>query len=411
MTVITKENIIEYLKSRLPDLDDSTPAVISMVGEGTPEEDGDGYVNYIFRVRTGNYALVLKQSLPYGRMTQYPMVVERNSLEYDCMKIFGAIMPECVPHLYFIDEANSLFVMEDVSDFSIARFSLNRNMTFEKMGELAGTFMARTAFYTSEYYLPREKFRNLQMRFDNTRMRRIMEDGIFVDRFKADTDETLGPEFKDFADGLCRNERYETERFKLRRSYMSHADALIHADFHTSNMLVDDSHLKVIDYEFAFMGPFGYDLGYLTGNLISQYCAACFRPFPDEKTRKSFKAYLLSSIKVLFESYRSTLISCWQESAKEVYRDKKGLLRDILREIMLEAPGYASVVNWFRATTSIEYPDFETIEDLDEKRRAIVLSLLIDWEIMFARYSWNSVDEMIRLILGVEQSFMKKIGR
>lgn len=36
----------------MPDFDDSLPVQISMVGEGTEEEDGDGYVNYIYRVQT-----------------------------------------------------------------------------------------------------------------------------------------------------------------------------------------------------------------------------------------------------------------------------------------------------------------------------------------------------------------------
>ena len=52
MIKITKENIIPYLKAHMPDFDDSLPVQISMVGEGTEEEDGDGYVNYIYRVQT-----------------------------------------------------------------------------------------------------------------------------------------------------------------------------------------------------------------------------------------------------------------------------------------------------------------------------------------------------------------------
>ena len=68
--------------------------------------------------------------------------------------------------------------------------------------------------------------------------------------------------------------------------------------------------------EFAFMGPFGYDLGYLVGNLISQYCAACFKRFPSEQNRKQFKAYLLATIKSLIETYMKTFTLCWERSVK-----------------------------------------------------------------------------------------------
>ena len=39
MIKITKENIIPYLKAHMPDFDDSLPVQISMVGEGTEEEE------------------------------------------------------------------------------------------------------------------------------------------------------------------------------------------------------------------------------------------------------------------------------------------------------------------------------------------------------------------------------------
>ena len=46
MLIITKENIVDYLKEHMPEFDDSLPVTVSQVGEGTEEEDGDGYVNY-----------------------------------------------------------------------------------------------------------------------------------------------------------------------------------------------------------------------------------------------------------------------------------------------------------------------------------------------------------------------------
>ncbi len=48
MLILTKENITDYLKEKMPDLDTSKPFIISAVGEGPEEEDGDGFVNYVF---------------------------------------------------------------------------------------------------------------------------------------------------------------------------------------------------------------------------------------------------------------------------------------------------------------------------------------------------------------------------
>ena len=203
--------------------------------------------------------------------------------------------------------------------------------------------------------------------------------------------------------------RFETERFKLRRNFMSHADGLIHGDLHTSNIFASEDAMKVIDMEFSFMGPFGYDLGYLTGNLISQYCAACFKPFASEAERREFKAYLLATIKSLFETYFKTFIECWKKDAKERYQGAGGLCRSILDEVMRDAPGYASIVNWFRCTGEIEYPDFDVIENLEDKRHAQTLSLMMDWQLMFQRYQFMSVDDLIDTVLFVEEEYRKTL--
>lgn len=403
MITITKENIIAYMKEHIPELDTSVPITISMVGEGTAEEDGDGYVNFIFRVQSEKEAYVLKQGLPFGRMTGEPMNMERTKLEYDAMRIYYAIVPEYVPFLKFMDEENNVFVMEDVSYLKVSRFQFNKNILFPSFGKQCGEFIAKTNFYTSEYYLDRKEYGDLQVRFSNVEQRNIMENGMFLERFGTGDDTSLGAEFEQFCRDMSHDKRYVSELYKIRRTYMSHADCLIHSDLHTSNIFVSEDKMKVIDMEFAFMGPFGYDLGYLAGNLISQYCAACFKPFDSEEERTSVKAYYLATLKSLYETYFTVFVECWDKDVKERYKGQEILRDSILEEALVDSIGYASMVNWFRAASPIEYPDFEVIEDKDAKRKAKVLSLLIDWQIMFARQECKNVDDFIEIILYVEK--------
>ncbi len=409
MITITKDNIIPYLKEHIPSFDDSVPVHVSMIGEGSEEEDGDGYVNHIFRVDNGKDSYVLKQGLSTARVSGETMDMMRNHLEYDVMRIRYSIVPEYTPYLVFLDEENHLFVMENVSDLKISRFQFNKNRIYEDYGRQCGECAAKSEFYTSEIYLDREAFRKLICRFDNTPMRKIMEDGMFLDMFDRPIDDQFGEGFEEFAERFSRDSRYVTELHKLRRSYMTHTDALIHADYHTSNILVSDDAMKVIDMEFSFIGPFGYDIGYLAGNLISQYCAACFKPFPSEEERKTFKAYLLATIKSMYYTYFLTFTDCWNKDCKPRYRDQNGLRRSILDEVMVDSVGYASMVNWFRSASNIPYPDFDAIEDKNARRCAVVLSLLIDWQIMFSRYQYQSAGDLIDTILYVERNFYKNL--
>lgn len=380
-----------------------------MIGEGTEEEDGDGYVNYIFRVRTEKEAYALKQGLALSRCSGTPMGVYRNKLEYDSMRIRYAIVPEYTPFLKFHDDENHIIVMEDVSYLGISRYEFNKNKIFPDYGRQCGECMAKTEFYTSEYYLGRDEYRKLQTKFENTELRRIMEDNIFMDMFGCEIERKLGAGFEDFCRQITTDNRYVTERMKLRRSFISHADALIHGDLHTSNIFASEDGMKVIDMEFSFMGPFGYDLGYLTGNLLSQYCAACFKPFSSESERREYKAYLLATIKSMFRTYFQTFTECWNQDAKQRYQGQDGLRRSIFDEIMRDAPGYASAVNWFRCAAEIDYPDFDVIKDLHDRKLAQTLSLLIDWQLAFQRYQFTSVDDLIDTVLFVEENYRKRL--
>ena len=139
MITLTKENITDYLKTKLPEMDFSKPLIISEIGEGTPEEDGDGYVNFVYRVSDGNLKLILKQARKEGRGGNFDnLPMGRAALEYDYMKIMQVIIPEYLPKLYFYDEENLVFAVEDISYLKIARFQMNKSITFPKMAKQLG---------------------------------------------------------------------------------------------------------------------------------------------------------------------------------------------------------------------------------------------------------------------------------
>ena len=412
MIILDKNNIISYLKERMPDIDFSGEVNITAIGDGsqTAEEAGDGYVNFIFIVRTREHSLVVKQSREAARMSGGQMPLTRNHLEFDAMKVFNAIAPNYVPKVYFIDDENRVFVMEDASTEGrmIARFQFNQNRTFPGFAKHCGQYMADTDFYTSELYLDTPDFRALTCRFMNAEMRPIMEDGLFINMFGTPYDSTLGEEFQAFAKSITEDPAYLTERHKMRHIYMTKAECLIHADLHTSNVFAGLDSLKVIDMEFTFCGPFSYDLGYLIGNLVSQYASACYREFLSEQERLEFKAYLLATIVELYETYVNRFTDNWVKYGKSIYQDVPGLMDAFRQNILLEMPGFASIVNWFRIAGEIPYPDFDMITDLDKKRDAMSMSLMMDWQMMFNRYNYKNIHDFIDDLLYVEKNYSSK---
>lgn len=55
--------------------------------------------------------------------------------------------------------------------------------------------------------------------------------------------------------------------------FCERAQALIHGDLHTGSVMVTLESTQVIDPEFAFYAPMGFDVGAFIGNLILAYFA------------------------------------------------------------------------------------------------------------------------------------------
>ena len=413
MITLTKENLTEYLKSHADFLDFSKPLTISAVGEGSVEEDGDGFINFVFRVSDGTHNVIVKQCRPDSRtiaeFTSLP--VDRCELEYDTMMIRKAIVPEYVPELYCIDHENKVFITEDVSYLRIMRFQLIKSAQFDSFAKHIAKYMAATAFYTSEYYLDTADFRDLSVRFMNDEMRQIMDTGIFLVRREGHDPigMDLDPDFARFARKVVYDEQVMLERYKLRHLFVTKGECLIHGDLHTSNIFLGEDDLKVIDMEYTFCGPISYDMGYLLNNFIAQYASAAFRPFDSEEQRKEYQSYILKVIRDMFNGFCAEFIQYWNTSAKEIYQNIPGLQDDFIKTTLSEAFGFAASSNLSRCAGAIPFPDFDAIKNPVQKHNAMCLSIIIAKQLLLKREEYQSVDEIIKDMIGIEQIYKSNI--
>ncbi len=55
---------------------------------------------------------------------------------------------------------------------------------------------------------------------------------------------------------------------RLRYAFMTRAEALLHGDLHTGSVMGSDAEIKILDPEFCFFGPMGFDIGMFIANLF-----------------------------------------------------------------------------------------------------------------------------------------------
>lgn len=399
---LTPSTVIEYIKAYTDVFPTEAKLEVYEVGGG--EDDGDGFVNHIYRIwdETGK-SVILKQAKPYLKLfgEGVPLTAKRNQLESEIIKLRTAITPEYLPEMYHIDPDNNLFVYEDCGRLKIMRFELTKGKRFPKFPKQIGEFLAKSNFYTSEIYLDQIAHKVLECKFMNPEMRVIMETILFLREsfIEIEVDLPMGdPNHLAMSDLLWEKRELRVELLKLRGIFMKKSECLVHGDLHTSNIMIDENEMKIIDMEYPFMGPSSSDTGYLVGNLVYEYIAWFHHPEGTKESRKAYRKEIMGYIRDLINEYQRVYRECWDKDAKPMYRDYPEYREDLLKTYIKEVCGFIGCQIVSRVGGIVPLPDFDVLQNPDSRNCARRLSLLIADALIMKREEMETVDDILNLI-------------
>ncbi len=269
------------------------------------EEIGNGNINYVFKVRdvkTG-YSVIVKQADKLLRSSGRPLDLHRNAIEVDVLKIEDELMPGFVPVVYHYSKHMYACTMEDISSYKNLRKELMLQKVFPDFADQITSFIVNTTLPTTDLILSRKKKKERVKFFTNYDCCDISEDLVFTEPYydyKKRNIITKGNE------SYVKMNLYEDDLLKsevgiLRNKFMNNSQALIHGDLHSGSIFVDYRGIKVIDPEFAFYGPIGYDIGNVMGNLIIAYCYSLGKGY------LKFTDWIISAIKDIWDLSRLKL--------------------------------------------------------------------------------------------------------
>ena len=248
--------------------------------ETTCTEIGDGNINYVFRVRSlrDGRSVIVKQADKRLRSSGRPLDIYRSRIEAQALQLESRLAPDYIPEVYHYDETMAALSMEDISAYRNLRKELLAGRIYGHLAENISTFLAQSLLPTTDLVLDRrEKKRRVQF-FTNPELCDITEDLVLTEpywNYKGRNIVTPGNE--DFVRTfLYENDALHREVGRLRNGFMNNAQALLHGDLHTGSIFANEQGVKVIDPEFAFYGPMGYDIGNVIGNLFFSWANRCF---------------------------------------------------------------------------------------------------------------------------------------
>lgn len=308
---------------------DTIPAFIGAVPEirgllgGSPaswrvHEVGDGNLNLVFIVQGAAGSVCVKQALPYVRVAgaSWPMTLERAFFEASYYAAVAPYVGGLIPRVYHYDAQLYCTVMECLSPHIILRQGLIGARRYPAVARDIGEYIARASFFTSDFARPFEhKLEGVALFARNQQLMRITVDLVFCDpyRFNARNRHTA-PQLDELVAELRADSRLKLAAAHFGQKFLTEAQALVHGDLHSGSVMVTEDNTRVIDPEFAFYGPIGFDLGAFFGNLLlSWYSQPGHASRRDE--RGGYQHWILEQAAAFWQAFRSQFLALWSEHA------------------------------------------------------------------------------------------------
>ena len=391
---LTEQEAIEIARN----LDQFFPSNASL----SCKEIGDGNLNLVFHIidSTSGKSLIMKQALPYAKVVgdSWPLTLDRARIESEKLILEGKLAPGLVPQVYKYDPELSLTIMEDLSDHVIMRKGLIEGNEYPHFADHISTFLANTLFYTSDLGMNQQDKKLQVKNFINPDLCKITEDLIFDDPYTVSSNNNYEPAIEDAAAALRANDDLHLEIAILREKFLTQAQALLHGDLHTGSIFIKENSTKVIDPEFAYYGPMGYDIGAVFANLLLNYAGQEYW-MKDAAAREAFRNNLLQTIISIWNQFNDKFLALWESHGVDrMANEAKGYKEYYMKKVLQDTVGYTGAKMVRRIVGLAHVVDIDGIEDAAIRNSAQRLALAIGTELIVRNRSIDTIEELIELV-------------
>ena len=399
---------IETLADRLGSVD----AICKVVGDDTSkwkiDEVGDGNLNLVYTVSSESGNIIIKQALPYVRLVgdSWPLPLSRSFYEHEVLVRQAKRDPGSVPAIYYFDKEQAIIAMEMLLPHIILRKKLIAGEYINGLAQRLGEFCARNAFRGSDLSLQTaDKKSDTAMFQGNLALMAITESLVFTEPY-------FEAEMNHHTDGLdpivkiLRSDvKMKSEAQKMLMKFTSNTETLCHGDLHSGSVMCTDNETKVIDPEFGFYGPMGFDIGMLISNYLMAYFS---QPgHRDSEKLSEYQNWILKVIEETFETFRQEFKKLWNSERtgilfpKSMFEDQGDssdfALNEMLEHMWQDAVAVCGIEMHRRVLSLAHNADFEEISDTKKRSQLEARNLMMGRELILNNKSIKNASELTSL--------------
>ena len=335
------------------------------------------------------------------------MPLERAYFEHECLRRHGVHAAARLPAIYNYDPARFCIVMELLSPHIIMRRGMIQGIRYPHFAGHMAEYCARSLFFTSDLYLPApEKKEAVGVFAANTELCKITEDLIFTDPYMIEErNRWTSPQLDGIAAEFRGDAALKLSVSRLKLRFMGLTQALVHGDLHTGSIMVTKSDTRVIDSEFAFYGPMGFDIGAVIGNLLINFFSQDGHA-TDDDPRDAYQAWVLDAAEEFWNEFRAGFLDLWRRegrgdgypsplfadgAGRRALEEERGRYMDALFQ---DTVGFAAAKMIRRILGLAHNIDLEWIEDADMRAACETRCLRLARDMMVNTVNYRSINDV-----------------
>jgi 5-methylthioribose kinase len=398
------------------------PDVRALLGD--PEElevveVGDGNLNYVYFVTNGKApqrSVVVKQAPPFLRLVgkTWPLSCQRMEHEVAALRRFGALCPRHVPQVYHADSKRYLMVMQHLASHRILRQGLIDGTTYPRLAEHLSTYLAHTLFYGSDLFLAPDTKKQAAGSAVNAELCKITEDLVFTFPFEDHPSNVYSPALPPAAiERLRTHEPLRSAAADMKWAFMNHAETLLHGDLHTGSIMVNEDDTFVIDPEFAFYGPMGFDVGALIANLLLAYFSRDWHGRIGERDPRDYQEWLLEQMMRIWSGFSAQFLDLWREHESRSRRPFIGGSAEsravaayrghFMRRLLADTLGFAGCKMIRRIVGMAKVAEITRIADAEARARIELRCLRCAETLLVQRAALGDIEQVAMLAREIQR--------